>query len=330
MKAITPELVRQEREQSARQTMLDISQLVNGPAPYHIAGGDILSIVVWDHPELAGAVMVPPLGNGVEAPVGATPTAGFVVAADGTIQFPFAGGLKVAGLTEAQARTQLTARLAHYINKPDVTLRVQSYRSKRVYVDGEIKTPGLQPITDIPMTLYEALNRAGGVLPSADQSQIAIIREGKTYVINLQQLSQHGDSPSSIMLSNGDVVRVLSRDDNKVFVSGEVQQPRSMVMHNGSLTLNEAIGEAGGINPQTGDGRQVYVIRNAGAEQPLVFHLDTRSPAGLSLAEQFPLRAKDVVYVDAAPLATWHRVISLIFPSALTQVVQADNSRPGH
>lgn len=325
VRKITPELVRFERAQRAKENNQDISSLMAAPAPYAIQGGDILSIVVWDHPELAGAVTgVPAAGVvGSENPAAATSPSGFVVDHQGVIQFPFAGPLKVAGLTESQARNLLAKKLARYIKNPDVTLRVQSYRSKRVYVDGEVKTPGLQPITDVPMTLIEAVNRAGGFLPTADQSQVSITRAGKTHKINLLQLAQQGVNPSKIMLANGDEVRVLSRDDNKVFVSGEVLQPRSLPMRNGRLTLNEALGEAGGINPQTGDGRQVYVVRNATDKQPLVYHLDTHSPAGLTLAEEFELKPKDVVYVDASSLATWHRVISLIFPSALTQVVQA-------
>ena len=328
MTLITPELLRQEELQREQQVSQDISALLHGPAPYSIQGGDILAIVVWDHPELASAGQA---GGGAapgDLPVSGTPPAGFVVDHEGMIQFPFAGGLKVAGLTEAAARNLLTTRLSRYINKPDVTLRVQSYRSKRIYIDGEVKTPGLQPINDIPMTLLEALNRAGGLLPSADQSNVSISRAGQTYRVNLLQMVSRGVNPASIMLANGDVVRVLSRDQSKVFVSGEVLTPRSLEMHSGRMTLNEALGEAGGINPQTGDGRQVYVVRNASDKQPQIFHLDTQSPAGLSLAEEFQLRPKDVVYVDAAPLATWHRVVSLIFPSALSQVVQANNSTP--
>ena len=325
MRDITPELVKMERAQRAKENDQDINSLVAAPVPYTIQGGDILSIVVWDHPELAAAVNgVPPTGVvGSENPVAATAPSGFVVDHQGVIQFPFAGALKVAGLTEAQARNLLAGKLGRYIRNPDVTLRVQSYRSKRVYIDGEVKAPGLQPITDVPMTLIEAVNRAGGFLPTADQSQVSIIRAGKTHRVNLLQLAQRGVNPSTIMLANGDEVRVLSRDDNKIFVSGEVLQPKSLPMHNGRMTLNEALGEAGGINPQTGDSRQVYVVRNAMDKKPLVYHLDTRSPAGLTLAEEFELKPKDVVYVDASSLATWHRVVSLIFPSALTQVVQA-------
>ncbi len=329
IQTITPALVLEQQQQRDQQAGQDIQELISSPPAYVIQNGDILSIVVWDHPELAGAAPVAPAnlgGDPLTPAFNITPSAGFSVDHEGMIQFPFAGKLKIAGLTEQQARTLLAERIARYINKPDITLRVQSYRSKRIYVEGEVKTPGVQAINDIPMTLVEAIHRAGGFLPTADQSQIVITRDRQNFNIDLQKMLFQGLNPASIMLGNGDVVRVKSREQNKVFVSGEVMTPKSLLMHDGRLTLNEALGEAGGINPQTGDGRQVYVIRNASDKQPQVFHLDTRSPAGLSLAEEFPLRAKDVVYVDAAPLATWHRVISLIFPSALSQVVQANNT----
>jgi polysaccharide export outer membrane protein len=323
MKTITPELIKEEREARRKDVTWDISKLVAGPAPYSIQPGDILSIVVWDHPELTASH--DNVGTQTQAgndSNGTTP-GGFVVDHNGVIQFPFAGAMKVAGLTEAQARSALSTKIAKYIRNPDVTLRVQSYRSKRVYVDGEVKTPGQVPITDIPMTLMEAINRAGGMTPSADQSQVSVTRDSKTYQVNLAQMMQNGKNPATIMLANGDVVRIGSRDDNKVFVTGEVVTPKSLQMRNGRLTLNEALGEAGGINPQTGNGEQVYVVRNATAKEPLVYHLNARTPAGLAIAQEFELKPQDVVYVDAAPLATWHRVVSLIFPSALTQVVQA-------
>ena len=238
------------------------------------------------------------------------------------VQFPYAGQIKVAGLTEEQARNLLTTTLAHYIRKPKVTLRVQSYRSKRVYIDGEVKTPGLQAINDVPMTLLEALNRAGGMLPTADQSQIALTRGGDTYRINLPQMVQKGVNPASIMLASGDVVRVMSRDESKVFVSGEVNVPKALTMHNGRLTLNEALGETGGINPLSGDSGQVYVIRKS-ATEPIVYRLDARQQGALAMAEGFELHPKDVVYVASTALANWHRTISQILPSALSGAVGA-------
>jgi polysaccharide export outer membrane protein len=166
------------------------------------------------------------------------------------------------------------------------------------------------------MTLLEGLSRAGGLLPTADQSEIAVNRAGVVYPINLPLLVRKGMDPARIMLANGDVVRVRARDENKVFVIGEVTVPKALPMFNGRMTLNQALGEVGGLSPLTSEARQVYVIRNSDGKNPLVYNLDARSPVALALAENFELHPKDVVYVDAATLARFNRVISLIIPSA--------------
>lgn len=326
---ITEQLIKSEKQQVAQQGEQDLSQLVTAnPAPYTIGRGDILSIVVWDHPELAGAGMAAATAAADVAIANAysTTPAGFVVDSHGQIQFPFAGMLTVEGLTEDQARTLVTEKIAKYIASPNVTLRVQAYRSKRVYLDGEVKQPGLQAINDIPMTLMEGINRAGGLLPTADQSRIDLERAKTRYSVNLRELVQKGINPGNIMLAPGDVVRIHSRDESKVFVSGEVISPRALTMHDGRLTLNEALGETGGINPLSGDTRQIYVVRKT-PERTRVFQLDARDTGSLAMAEAFELRPKDVVYVAASPLANWNRSLSLLFPGALTQAVSA-TTRP--
>ncbi|MES2900889.1 MAG: polysaccharide biosynthesis/export family protein [Pseudomonadota bacterium] len=317
---ITDQLIETERVQREQRINQNIAHLVvNDPPPYKIDRGDILSIVVWDHPELAGQGIAASATMSDTAAASAPP-AGFVVDHEGRVQFPFAGVLTLAGLTEDEARVLLTKRLARYLAQPNVTLRVQSYRSKRVYIDGEVKSPGLQAINDIPMTLMEALNRAGGLLPTADQSRIALERGDARYLIDMRALVAKGINPGNVMLAHGDVVRVHSRDESKVFVSGEVVAPKALTMHNGRLTLNEALGESGGISPLTGDARQVYVVRK-GTDGTRVYQLDARQTGALAMAEGFELHPKDLVYVAASPLANWHRNLSMIFPGALTNLV---------
>ena len=324
---ITPQLLQAEAAVREQQESQDFRQLIAEPASYRIDSGDILSIVVWAHPQLSTPAMSGQAAISLSgADSGNTP--GFVVDHDGLLQFPHVGPVKLAGLTVLQARDLLAGKLARYVKEPDLTLRVQAYRSKRVYLEGEIKTPGVLAINDIPMTLPEALDRAGGIVNSGDQSQVNIQRAGVNYRVSLPQLAKAGIDPSGILLKNGDIVRVMSRDESKVFVLGEVSRPSTLTLRNGRLTLNEALGDAGGLNPLTSNGRQVYVVRNAAGGAgtgPLVYHLDARSPVAFALAENFPLAAKDVVYVDAAPLATWSRVVNLILPSALsvTNAVQA-------
>lgn len=324
VKLITNSLVKEQRKEREQQVGQSLKDLVAPATPYVIDSGDILSIVVWGHPELATAVMTvqTPALSAAEVAAAIAPPSGFVVDHEGMLQFPFAGTISVRGLTEEQARDLLVSKISRYINKPNVTLRVQAYRSKRIYVDGEVKAPGLQAITDIPMTLIEGINRAGGLLPTADQSRILVMRGGAKYAVNLPKMVQTGVDPASIMLMPGDVVRVLSRDERKVFVAGEVTSPKSLTMHNGSLTLNEALGESGGVNPTTGDSRRIYVVRKS-SKEPVVYQLDAGSPGAMAIAELFELDAKDLVYVAATPLTNWHRTISLLFPNALSTAVGA-------
>lgn len=313
IKTITPQLIQDEKRLAAGEKQSDISEIMTPSQPYSIGAGDQLSITVWDHPEL-----VNPMGGTVAA-TSTSPV--YNVSAEGKIQFPYAGDLKVEGLTELLARDLLVQRLTKYIKNPEVTLKVMTYRSRRVYVDGEIKTPGLVAIDDIPLTLPEAINRAGGITPLGDHSRISITRAGKSYWIDLPRMSKLGMNPAAIMLGNGDMVRVSPREESKVFVVGEVSKPTSLMLRNGYLSLNEALGEAGGVNPQTGDANQIYVIRNANDARPTIYHIDAHSPAMFALAESFELKSKDVVYVDAAPMVRFNRIISLILPTAQTVTI---------
>lgn len=316
LKTITPQLIQQELAAlAAGSTQSNLAPLMTPPEPYKIGPGDHLAITVWDHPEL---VMPVTTMTGATATVASSLPAGYSVSADGRIQFPYAGDFVVAGLTTQQARDLLVERLTHYIKQPEVTLRVLNFRSQRVYVDGEVKLPGIVSIDDLPLTLPEAINRAGGVTPLGDQSRVSLTRNGKTYWINLPQLTASGIDPTRIMLTNGDMLRISPSEESKVFVVGEVNTPKTLTLRNGRLTLNEALGEAGGINPLTATGHQVYVIRNANDAQPVVYHLDARSPVMFAMAENFALKAKDVIYVDAASIVRFNRIISLILPTAQT------------
>lgn len=315
LRSITPELIRQQRARRPSGVSDDVRRLFGVAKPYQIGPGDVLNIVVWDHPELALAPAGSSLATDASSlsPVGN----GYNVSAAGYIQFPYVGGIKLGGATEFEARDLLVQRLSKYVKEPKVTLRVQSYRSSRVYVDGEVRVPGLQSINDIPMTLPEAINRAGGFTALADRSSVVVTRNDTTTSVDMQQLSELGINPARILLTKGDMVRVLNKEDSKVYILGEVTRPVAQPLRNGRLSLNEALGEAGGISTTTGDPRQVYVVRAVPDGEPEIYHLDASSAIAYALAEGFALKPRDVVYVDPVPVVQWNRVISQILPSAL-------------
>jgi len=281
------------------------------PGPYKLGPGDVLQITVWDHPELAAA-----LGQPTQTSKTSDPGQGFVVDGQGNVDFPYLSHpIHAAGKTVEQVRREVRSDLAKQFREPQVTVRVASYRSAQVYVDGEVRAPGGQSINDIPMTLTEAVNRAGGFTANADRAHLTLTRNGTSYPINLTQMIALGKNPQDIMLQPGDMLRISTRDDNTAYVMGEVSKPIAATpTSDGKLTLAEALSQAGFINQGTSNARQLYVIREENGK-PLVYHLDSSSPVSMLLANQFNLQPKDVVYVDNGPLVRFNRVLSLLLPA---------------
>lgn len=304
-------LIKQLAEEAAQTDVAATRNLFTPTTAYTLGVGDVLQITVWDHPELAAA-------QGTQTQTAMRPfdpPPGFVVDQNGNLQFPYVGSLHVAGLRPDEAQAQLAAALARVFRNPQVTLRVASFRAKQVYVDGEVHTPGALAINDIPMTLYEAISRAGGFSSTADQSRMVLVRNGISYPLNLTQMFDHGQNPSNIALRSGDLLRVVSRDDNGVFIMGEVNRPATaMPMKNGRLTLSDAISQAGSLNSGSADAAQLYVIRGSLNGVPKVFRLDATSPVSMVLANQFELQPKDVVYIDSNGLVRLSRVLNLLLP----------------
>lgn len=316
-------LLQAQQQERERRRSDDLAALRGTPNPVYLIGaGDVLTVLVWDHPELNGRVLAPTPGAADALASGSGTSNALLVDHDGMLSFPYAGMVRVAGLSETQAAAVLARALSKYLQSPRVTLAVQGYRSKRVYIDGEVKNPGLYPVNDIPMNLPEALHRAGGVLPTGDRSRVVLERSSRRYLMNLRELDGQDLNASTIMLQDGDRLQVGAREQSRVFVTGEVQIPRALNMHDGRMSLNEALGESGGLNPATSEPSQVYVVRR-GARGPQVFQLDARAPGAMAIAEQFELEPKDLIYVSPSALANWHRRLSLLFPGELSSAVGA-------
>nr|WP_324818585.1 polysaccharide biosynthesis/export family protein [Variovorax sp.] len=310
---ITPDLNARMRAALADGISPQVQALIGEPGPYRIGVGDSIGVLVFDHPEL---VFSSTPATTVADPASVSPAPGFLVSTNGTLTFPYAGPIQAAGMTIQELTDTLVSRLSRVFRNPQIQVRVEAFRSKRAYLEGEVASPGLQVFTDIPMTLPEAINRAGGITATGDRSNVTLSRKGVTTTIDMMRLAEAGVDPSRIPLQNGDVIFVRNRDERKVFVMGELVAAQAMLMRNGRLTLNDALGEAGGINMGTANPRQIFVIRNQPEGGRTIFHLDADTPTALALADGFPLQPRDVVYVDPVPLVLWSRVANLILPSS--------------
>ena len=279
---------------------------------YKLGVGDVLTIGVWDHPELT-------------IPAAVQRTAefdGFRVQADGTITYAYAPNIPAAGKTVGQIHKELVKRLSRVIEDPQVDIKVVGFRSQKTYITGEVTKPGVYPVTEIPLTLIDALNQAGGLTEAADWRTVTFTRGDKTEVIKLDDFYAHGDISQNRLLQHGDIVHVNRNDLQSVFVLGDVKKAGSVDVNRYGLNLAEALSKSGGLNENTANANGVFVLRKRDLEKDGiiadVYQLHAKNVAALVLAEQFELQPHDIVYVTSAPLARWNRVISLLLPSIAT------------
>jgi len=309
LRPLNPETVRAFGARAPESGFEDL--LAAKVEPYRIGPQDILMVTVWDHPELTL-----PLGQ-----YRTDAATGMVVDEDGFLFYPYIGRIKLAGLTVPEARDLLTARLDKVLQRPQVDLKVLLFRSQKIFVSGEVRNPAVYNVTDIPFTLAEAINRAGGFLPTADQSHLVVSRGNRTWSLDFLELMTRGNRIGQILLKDGDSVQVHHRDEAPVYLLGELRNPRSVPTYHGKLSLAQALSDAGGINATSAEARSIYVFRRGKTDNTVdVFHLDAYNPVAMVLADRFALQPRDVVYVDAGSLVRWNRVVSLLVPtvSALT------------
>ncbi|KGJ94220.1 polysaccharide export protein [Thalassotalea sp. ND16A] len=278
---------------------------------YIIGKGDVLSITVWDHPELT-------------IPAGEFRSAGEsgnVVHSDGTLFYPYIGKVKVAGLKVTEVRNLISKRLSRYIENPQIDVAVAAFRSQRTFITGEVKQPAVLPITNVPMTLLDALNASGGISPLADWRSVVLTRataKGATEEkLDLYALYQKGDMSQNRLIQHNDIIHVPRNDALKVFVMGDVKQAQTQTLSRAGLTLAEALNNTGGMSETTGDASGIFVLRASTEKDKLVdvFQLDASNGAMLLLSTQFELKPLDIVYVTSAPVARWNRVIMQLLPT---------------
>ncbi|STR23956.1 polysaccharide export protein [Klebsiella oxytoca] len=288
---------------------------------YKIGVGDILRITVYNHPELTN-----PQGQYRSAK-----EAGTIVKNDGTIFFPYVGNAKVNGMTIEQVRTLIADRLTKYVESPQVDVSVADFSSKKVYVSGEVNKSGKQSLTDVPLTIVEAINNAEGITADADWEHAVYTHGDKKEIISLKSILQMGDMTQNRVMRPGDSLYVPRNDELKITVMGETGSQKTLNMGLYGMTLAEALASAGGVSRSHADASGIFVIRPTGTSKDKIarlYQLNAKDATAMIMATQFQLQPRDVVYVTTAPITRWNRVINKITPeiSALNDAITTTRS----
>jgi len=237
---------------------------------YVIGPEDEISITVWDHPDLTRKIRVN---------------------LEGKISFPLIGEVSVGGLTTIEIENKIKELLnKDYIINPQVSVVIESYKSSKVSIMGEVKMPGPYALTR-RMNVVEALSMAGGLLSEADH-EIMIVRPKKSdqagrallpeevedsEIIRIQirdMLQREGDMEEkarNIEVRNGDTIFVPKA--RMFYVTGEVMKPGQYAYQRG-MSLLHAISTAGGFTEKARRSKVKVVRQSQGKKVELSLTLD--------------------------------------------------------
>jgi polysaccharide export outer membrane protein len=232
-------------------------------ADYQIGAQDVLTIQVFDQADLGGK---------------------YTVETDGTFSFPLIGRVRAGGMSLRALEGELKTKLADgYFKNPQVTVAIEQYRSQRVFVMGEVRSPGPVSLTG-GMTLIEALSRAGSTQPTAS-GEVAVVRApqgAKGPVMPNQQSGgtevfrasirdlESGSLSQNIELRDGDTIFVPRAETAYVF--GQVKNPGGYALQK-DTTILQALSLAGGVT-ENGAMNRVRIVRTvSGAKKELKVNL---------------------------------------------------------
>lgn len=310
--SITPvdaDVVRRLSESNVKtnQELISLLEAERNRYDYRVGPGDILSIIVYDHPELTI-----PAGEQRSAA-----ESGNLVNPDGTIFYPYTGRITVDGQTVDEIRETVTLLLSEFIKDPQIEVRVAQFNSKFVFVTGAVNKPGRVALRNTPLTLIDAVQLASGFAPNANHHELQITRRNLTASVSSYDLLKSGDLSQNIVLRAGDLVHVPDDSTQRVYVMGEVTRPGQVAMGSTRLTLTDVITEVGGIQESSADAAGVFVIRPSSDSTQLadVYQFDLRNSIAYVFSNQFRVMPNDIVYVSTTDLGRLNRVIDQVTPA---------------
>ncbi len=221
------------------------------PANYVVGSQDVLVITSYDQQDLSGE---------------------FRVEADGSFGFPLVGRIPAGGLTLRQVEATIRRQLVDggYFKQPEITVSVKEYRSRKIYVLGEVRKPGVQALSGA-MRLVEALALADSTTPTAGPEVVIISasddpsRPSRDNAVRLSLRDlEEGDASQNVLLRDRDTILVPRAEE--VYVFGQVKNPGAYSVRDDDMTVLQALSLAGGVTDR-GAMSRIDIVRIVEGEQ---------------------------------------------------------------
>lgn len=334
---VTPAIARQV---TIFDRTMRFPQLANQAAPENFIGpGDAIEVIIWEAPP---AILFRNSSSssflGTVTPTGTSTTAlpTQIVNKKGEIFFPFVGNISVAGKTPSQIEGLIVEKLRGKANQPQVIVRIAGNVSSTVTIVGEVGQSIRMPLSPKGEKILDAIAAAGGVKQPVNKSTIQLTRNGQMQSMPMEVIIR--DPKQNITLQPNDVITVYFQPLSFT-VLGATGTNSEITFEAQGITLAQALGRVGGLNDGRADSKGFFIFRyedpaspvvkpnspvTEDKQVPVVYQFDLNDPSTFFLAQNFPMKNKDLVYVSTASSVELMKFLAII-TSVLSPAVAVNN-----
>ncbi len=258
------------------------AQAAAAPGEYQVGPEDLIEVTLYDIQNETGEprIIVSRVSN------------------SGFMTLPYIGKVQAAGMNPLELEEHLRREYTRFIKEPQITIFIREYRSFRVSVVGNVKSPGVLELRG-RKTMLEALAMSGGLAEDAGRS-VRLVRtsgsEMQSVLIDLDELAATGDPRLNPSLLPGDVINVPRA--GIFYVEGMVRQPGAFPLLT-ETTITQAIVTAGGMDINLSDRQGTVLYRKTADGQREAMPVDL---AGIAAGKVPDMRvqAEDVIVVPVS------------------------------
>lgn len=297
------------------------------PARDQVIGvGDSVQVTIWE--AAAGGLFSAPANDRIGPGSRSAVIPDQAVGTDGSITVPYAGRIRVSGRTPQQVEQEVVRNLTGKAIEPQALVTVTKNISNTVTVIGEVTNGARVPLSPRGDRILDVVAEAGGTRAPAYETFLTLARDGRSVRIPMQALL--ANPSENIYVRPGDVVSV-AREPQTFTAAGATGANAVVPFDAIGITLDQAIGRAGGLSDYRADPAGVFIVRyelpadydqlglprphaSAVTRVPVIYRVDMGDPNGFFLARRFPIHNKDIVFVANAATTQVQKVIAILLP----------------